>query len=315
MKTSPQELEKRLAQLKQEVPTRGFERHPSLLEDWTGLPADLQSPAVRECCSGRTFQAIIAFPPQIHRGRHYVPRQGLLFTSTEVIHILASIWPDEPPQITRLKGNDILYVKVSLLLLYGFLEIVGQDQDSLVRMSMEFNTVAWDKLASPLRQLLQTTKVHPASPEDKPTYAPAMQSACENLPLKFSNGVDIHGLLPGEELQDLVFQPGVKERLLFLFHRSILANTLLLLTGNFVTVIQEELRVAQGWILSYIPRGNIVGIQCRPFSQWNELAFQLERRGQSVQYQLRLDNEASEAWRLVWSRHGGQWQVMPAGTD
>jgi hypothetical protein len=307
MKTSAQDLEKRLAQLLREVPTRGFERHPSMLENLADLPAELQSPAVKVLGSGKAYQTIISFPPQIQRGRHYVPKQAMLFSPTEIIHLLASIWPGEAPQITTLMGSDILYLRVSLLLLYGFLEIVGQGQDSPTHLQVEFNTVAWDKLSSPLRQLLQTTKPVPAAPDLPCTYAPGLQAACEQLPLKFSNGVKIHGLLPGEELQDLVFQPGVKERLLFLFNRSILANTLLLLSSNFVVVIQEELKVAQGWILSYIPRRNIMGMQEKQSGQWNELTFQLNRLGQSADYKLRLNNEAMEAWRSVWTRHGGTW--------
>jgi hypothetical protein len=304
---STQDVEKRLAQLKREVPTRGFERHPSLLKNLANLPAELQCPEVKALGTGETYQTIISFPPQIQRGRHYVPKQAMLFSPTEIIHILASIWPQEAPQVTKLKGRDILYLRVSLLLLYGFLEIVGQGQESPNHISVEFNTVAWDKLSSPIRQLLQTTKPVPATPDEKSTYAPGMQAACERLPLKFSNGIKIHGLLPGEELQDFVFQPGIKERLLFLFNRSILANTLLLLSSNFVAVIQEELRVAQGWILSFIPHSNIIGIQNQPLSQWNELTFQLRRAGQVADYKLRLNNEASEAWRSIWTGHGGQW--------
>ena len=40
------DLEKRLAQLKQAVPTRGMERHPMILKDVSELPGELQSPAI-----------------------------------------------------------------------------------------------------------------------------------------------------------------------------------------------------------------------------------------------------------------------------
>ncbi len=315
MTPSTQDLEKRLAQLKREVPTRGFERHPVILENLVDLPAELQYPELKDLGTGKTYGTIISFPPQIQRGRHYVPKQAILFSTSEIIHILASLWPGETPQVTKLKGNDIFYLRVSLLLLYGFLEVVGRGQESCVRLGVEFNTVAWDKLSSPIRQLLQTTKPEPAKAEDSRTYAPGLQAKCEQLPLKFSNGVKIHGLLPGEELQGLVFQPGIKERLLFLFNRSVLANTLLLLSNNFVAVIQEELKVAQGWILSYIPRSNIASIQNRPSTQWNELTFQLSREGQFAEYKLRLNNEAGEAWRSLWTDQGGEWHELSAGPD
>jgi hypothetical protein len=266
---------------------------------------------VRTLAASQAIQSIIAFPPQIHRGWHYVPKQALLFTPTDVIHLLASIWPDQEPQVTHVKGCGLMYLKATLLLLYGFLEVVAQGDGSPTRLGMEFNTVAWNYLSSRLRQLLQATKTVPGAPTDKTTYSPTAQQALEKLPLKFLNGVKIYGLLPGEELEELVFQPGIWKRWLLLFRRNILANTLLLLTSNYVVVIQEELEVAQGWIISYIPKNNIIGMQNQPRSLWNELTVQLQRGDQTAEYKLLLKNEAAQAWRVLWIQHGGQWQDLP----
>jgi hypothetical protein len=199
-------------------------------------------------------------------------------------------------------------MKVSLLLLYGFLEIVGCGPDSPIRLSMEFNTVAWDKLAAPVRRLLKECRPQLLSPLQGSVYSPEAQSAAHKLPIKFSNGISIHGLLPGERLEDLVFQPGIKERLLLLFNHAVLANTLVLLTDHFVVVIQEELKVAQGWIVSYIPRQNITAIQCCSSGQWNDLTFKLSSSGQSAEYNLRLDDPAAQSWKSAWTHQGGLWQ-------
>jgi hypothetical protein len=305
------DLEKRLAQLKRQVPTRGLERHPSVLKNVSELPAELQSPAVVSLAASEVIQTIIAFPPQIHRGWHYVPKQALLFTPMDVIHLQASIGPEQEPQTTYIKGNDLMYMKVALLLLYGFLEIVAQGRTSPARLGMEFNTVAWHRLSLPLRQLLQATQATPGAPTGETTCTPAAQQALEKLPLKFSNGAKIYGLLPGEELKDLVFQPGVWERWLILFRHPILANTLLLLTSNYVAVIQEELNVSQGWIISYIPRSSIFGMQNQPRGLWNELTVQLQRGDQAAEYKLLLQDEAVQAWRVKWMHSGGQWQDLP----
>jgi hypothetical protein len=312
MVPSKNDLEKRLAQLKQEVPTRGMERHPSVLKDVSELPAGLQSPAVTMLASSEAIQTIIAFPPQIHRGHHYVPKQALLFTPTDVIHVLASIWPDQEPEVTHVKGSGLMYLKATLILLYGFLEIVAQGNTSPTRLGMEFNLVAWDQLSRPVRQLLQAAKSTPGAPADKITYSPAAQQAVEKLPLKFFNGVRIYGVLPGEGLEDLVFQPGIWKRWLLLFRRAILANTLVLLTSNYMVAIQEELEVSQGWIVSYIPRNSIVGIKNQPRNKWNELTVQLKRGDQTTEYKLLLTNEAAQAWRMCWIQHGGQWQDLPS---
>jgi hypothetical protein len=304
-------LEKRLEQLKREISIRGVEHHISVLKNVSDLPAELHSPAVAALADSEAIQAIFFFPPQIQRGWHYVPKQALLFTSTGVIHLLASILPDQAPQVTQLQGDGLLYVRTSLLLLHGYLEIVAQGHGTPVRLGMEFNTVGWDPLSGPVRQLLQAGMANPAAATAKSSYSPPAQPALEKLPLKFANGTRIHGLLPGEELKDLVFQPGTRKRWLLVFRRAVTANTLLLLTNHFVVVIQEELEVAQGWIIAHIPRENITCMRSQPRGPWNELSIQLEREGQCADYHLLLKSEATEAWRRLWIRHGGQWQTLP----
>mgnify|MGYP001084841145 CR=1 FL=1 len=305
MTTSRQALEKRLTQLKQEVLARGFERHPWVVKNVPDLPIELQSPAVTRLVAGEALQNIIFFPPQIHHGWQYVPKQALLFTPTGVIHLLASVWPDQEPQITYLKSRGLMYMKVTLLLLYGFLEIVAQGPDSPVRLSMEFNALFWDLLSPHFRNLLQTTGATPAASADESTYAPTVQQALEKLPLKFSNGVRIHGLLAGEKLEELIFQPGTWKRRLLLFRKPISADTLLLLTSNYMVIIQEELGVRQGWIIAYLPRNSIVGMQNQTRSLWDELTIQLHQEEQTAEYKLLLKSEAAQAWREQWVQHGG----------
>jgi hypothetical protein len=311
MTTSSRDIDLRLIELKKEVPKRGLERHPSVLKSVADLPIELRSPAVTALAASEAIQSMIAFPSQIHRGWHYVPKQALLFTPIDVIHLLASIWPGEEPQVTHLKGCGLLYMKATLILLYGYLEIVAQGPSSPTQIGVEFNTVAWDCLSPPLRQFLLATKASPSAPTDQATHSPTVQKDFENLPLKFSNGVKIYGLLPGERLEELVFQPGLWKRWRILFRRPILANTLLLLTSNYMVVIQEELEVAQGWIISYIPQECITAIQNRPGTLWNELTIQLKREDQTADYRLQLKNEAARAWRARWTQHGGQWQDLP----
>ncbi|MBN1979159.1 MAG: hypothetical protein JW918_17320 [Anaerolineae bacterium] len=311
MSASETDLEERLAQLKRQVPTRGLERHPLILKDVSELSAELQSPYVASSVNSDTIQTIIAFPPQIHRGWHYVPKQALLFTPTDVIHLQASIWPNQEPKATYLRGSGLMYMKITLLLLYGFLEIVAQSDTSPTQLGVEFNTVAWYQLSRPLRQLLQATKATSNAPTDKTAYTPVAKQAVENLPFKFSNGTKIYGVLPGEELEDLVFQPGIWKRWRLLFRRPVLANTLLLLTSNYVAVIQEDLTVKQGWIISYIPRSSISGMQSQLRGPWNELTVRLKRGDQTTDYKLTLTNEAVQVWRTRWIQCGGRWEDLP----
>ena len=315
METSPDALEKRLSQLKKAVPGRGLARHPSRLRQFSELPPELQSSIVKSALAGEEIEEIISFPPQIHRGNHYVPKQALLFTPSGVIHLLASIWPEQEPTIAYLRVKGLMYVKVTLILLYGFLEIISQGTTSPTRLEVEFNTVAWDLISRPLRQILEAGKQQPGEITAEVSLSQRAEWILEKLPLKFFNGARIYGLLPGEELEEMVFQPNVWERRLVLFRKNIVANTLLMLTSNYMVIIQEELNVSQGWIITYIPRKSIFGIQKLSHIKWEELIVNLMVAGQTTTCTIRLTNEIAQDWQKCWIKHAGQWQDLPILTS
>lgn len=302
---------RRLAELKKEVTKPGFDRHAFRLNSVCELPPDLQGPSVAELVGRETIQTVLIFPPQIQRGWHYVPKQALLFTGTGIIHLLASIWPDQGPQVTCLKGCGLLYVKATLLLLYGYLEIVAQGQDSPIRLGMEFNTVSWDSISAPLRGFLSLSKTAFGVPADQVTYCPSARQAFEKLSFKFFNGVQLYGLLPGEKLEELLFQEATWKRWFYFFRRPITADTLLLSSTNYLVLIQEDLKVRQSWVITYIPRNGICRIQSRPNGLWNELLVQLKRQDQTVNCKFLLTKQIVDAWRLEWMAQGGQWQDIP----
>jgi hypothetical protein len=302
--------ERRLAELKKEVTKRGADRHAFQLSNVCELPAELQSPSVDRLVDREIIQNIIVFPPQIQRGWHYVPRQALLFTTAGVFHLLASIWPEQEPQITTLNGCSLLYLKATLMLLYGHLAILAQGQDSLIRLGMEFNTVSWHAISIPLRRFLGLSKTKFEIPTDQIAYSSNARRAFEELPFKFFNGVQLYGLLPGEELEELVFQESTWKRWFYFLRKPKTANTLLMLTTNYMVAIQEDTKVRQGWLITYIPRNGISSIQNRVQDGilWNELSVQLERQGQTVNWRLLLAMQSAEAWHTLWIAHGGQWQ-------
>lgn len=204
-----------------------------------------------------------------------------------------------------------MYMQLKLVLLYGFLEIAAQGESAPVRLSMEFNTVAWYHLWMPLQRLLQLTRPASILPEDKEASSPIFERALKELPLKFSNGLQLYGLLPGEELEEVVFQPGTWNYWLYLLRKPVSANTLLLLTSHYMVVITEEMYVKQGWVVSYVPRNNILRMRSQPRGARNELSVQLQRGDQAVDYKLTLKNESVDLWCKRWVQHGGQWKVLP----
>jgi hypothetical protein len=113
-------------------------------------------------------------------------------------------------------------------------------------------------------------------------------------------------------MESLVFQPRVQKRWLYFLRRSLLPNTLMLLTTDFLVVIQEEMQVEQGWILTYIPRECICEIQNRLYTQCSEITLQLQREKQRAEYRLLLSNKAVQVLQREWIRCGGRWQDRSA---
>jgi len=62
MVTSTTDLEKRLEQLKQAVPTCGMERHPTILKGISELPVELQSRDLTAIAARENIREIISFP-------------------------------------------------------------------------------------------------------------------------------------------------------------------------------------------------------------------------------------------------------------
>jgi hypothetical protein len=308
---SKRDTEKRLTLLKQEVTQRGFNRYPSVFRNISDLPAELKSPGVTASVGGSAIQTIIAFPPQIQRGWHYIPRQALLFSATGVIHVLASIWPEQEPRVTCLKSGGVMLVRVTKILLYGLLEMVAQGNPAPTRLNLEFNAIAWDCLSGPLRQVLRAIPAASGLPAKPASYPAPAQKVFETLPLKFSNGVKIYGLLPGEELEELVFQPGTWKRWLYVLKQPSIANTLLLLSSSYLVVLQEDLGSTYGWIITYIPRNSIARIHNQPSGEWNELSIELRHGDQVSDCKIRLQDNAVQALRQLWTGRGGQWQDLP----
>lgn len=204
-----------------------------------------------------------------------------------------------------------MYMRVSLLLLYGCLEIVARGNYTPTQINIEFNTVAWYRMSLALEKILQASKTRPDKHSEKITVSGNTKQEIKKLPYKFSNSISIFGLLPDEELEELVFQPAINKRWLILGRRPLISNTLLLLTTNFLVMIQEDPYVKLGWIITYIPRCNITRIRNQPCSLWNEVTIQLEREEQTTEYKLLLKDEITQTWQEKWIGHSGKWIDLP----
>ncbi len=292
----------------------GAASHPYQVDSLSELPDSLQEPARQSLGTSERADSIFVVPAQVFSERwfgwRYVPEQALLFTSQGVLHVQDSTRPDQIAQATCLCGADLLYAQVSLLLLYGRLELAGQITDEPGRIIVEFNTVGWHFLQPALQQLLrlawgQTRIEIPAG-----ARVDATPERLKTLPLKFRNGLRLEGLQQSESLLGFVFQPAVWATRYRFFHRQVSAATLLALTDREMIVIEEERKgryAAYGWILTFYPLASIDEIRASPGRAWQELEVRLTRGAVALDRRILLEQDITEAWRDIWIHHGGAW--------
>ena len=127
---------------------------PSLAD----LPGSLQQAAIQSVGSTDKLISICVFPGRTRlkdqSSWEQINEQALLFTGDGIFQIQAPASPDQDARITYLRAVDLLYARLSLILMYGRLELVDE---SLSRMVVEFNAAGFDIIQSGLQQLLGTS--------------------------------------------------------------------------------------------------------------------------------------------------------------
>jgi hypothetical protein len=87
-----------------------------------------------------------------------------------------------------------------------------------------------------------------------------------------------------------------------------------MLTTNYLVVIQEDMKLKVGWIVSYIPRDCIAGMGSSPGDACTQLVVQLKRKDQTTGIKFLLTEETANAWLALWSRRCIPMQKLVAAS-
>lgn len=277
------------------------------------MPPSLRQPAEQALEPGEPIHSIFVVPAQIFlqgwfRAR-YAPEQALLFTSQGVLHVQDAATPGQPASVTYLRAPELVYARLSLLLLYGQLELIGQRGDTVTRIVVEFNTVREQLLQPGLHHLVQLALSQTPALAADPAQSQSALTRLGWLPLKFSNGLYYHGLQPGEHLLGFVFQPGIWTRRWRFFPHQVSATTLLALTDRQVIILEEEKKGKQanyGWMFTFCPLTGVAGMDLKPGEIWPELQIHLGRGSEVVKRRVILEEKQARAWQKLWTQYSGQ---------
>jgi len=290
---------------------RNIPTFPYCLEKVTDLSDDLRGLIGDAIDQEEIFEAIFVVPPEKYLSgwltHHYLPEHALLFTPRGVIHVQGPLSKDQPGGVTYLSAENILFIKLTLCLLYARLEIVGQGKDAATQIFIEYNNVCHHLLETPLRKLIQKTW-------GTATYASGgsqdanQWSHVDQLPIKFWNRLKRYALQQEESLLGFVFQPEVFKRQLGLFRRKIIPNTLLVVTDKQIFLIQEELGSATapyGWLFTFCPIEHINRVEIMPYNELQMLQIVLAREKIQKTLRVLLENQAAQVWGALYCQTYG----------
>jgi len=280
---------------------------PYSVSSLADLPGSLQQVARQSIGPMLKPVSICVFPGRTRLKNQdsweYLDEQALLFTNEGVFQVQAPTSPHQDARIVHLCAADLLYARLSLILMHGCLELVDDNQARLV---VEFNAAGFDIFKEGLQQLLGTPAgSNIVSIPDAPLTETLLHELGE-LSFKFKNGLSLYGLLPEEHVLGFVFQPALWRQRWHFSPLKMSETTLLALTDKQLIVVEEQFRSrfpAYGWIFSFFPRKVINKMVVTSSQRWQELMIELKGKAGLAARRIFLEGPNAFAWQELWSRY------------
>jgi hypothetical protein len=286
--------------------------HPYRAKTLEELPVRLRSLAAQTLLPDDPAEDIFVIPEQMLSknkdgigGMHWVPEQCLLFTQRGVIHAQAGKSGDEIGQASYLAGSSLLYAQMSLILLYGKMEICAAVNNEMSRIVVEYNAVSHDMLEPALHKFIRMAwdQAQDQNAKDDKNY---LLEKLEDQSYKFRNGLALHALQPVEKLFGYVFQPSVFKRYFRIIRRQIAPASLIAITDKQLLIIAEGMTNATsyGYYFTYCPRAYVVDVDSEPADTLHDVCIHLRKEAVTADHRLRVENGTLLALRDLCSSNG-----------
>jgi hypothetical protein len=287
--------------------------HPYRAKTLDELPAGLRLLAEQTLIPDDPADKIFIIPGQMLprkiggvMGLHWIPEQALLFTQRGVIHVQAGKSGDETGRANYLMGSSLLYAQMSMILLYGRLEICAAVNDEIARIVVEYNAVCHEMLEPSLHKLIHLAWDH-ARDQNANDHKTDLLGKLEEQSYKFRNGLAIHALQPDERLLGYVFQHRTYLHYFRIIHRLIAPASLMALTDKQLILIEEGMSSATsyGYCFTYCPRANVAAVDSKPNASLNELRVHFRKGTVAADHRLRMELANALACQNLWSSQAG----------
>jgi hypothetical protein len=284
-------------------------RHPYRAESLAGLPDDLKQLAGQSLPPDDPIREIFIVPAQVvplklggKGGMRNVPEQALLFTTRGALHVIGEGPAGQPPEATYMRGEDLFYTNLIVVLLYGRLELCSVVGGTLTRIVVEYNTVGQYLIQPGLLFLLHLVYKPVVSEQLPDQITSRLLGQLKGKSLKFRNGLANYALQPDERLFGYVYQPRIYQHFWRVLKRLLVPAGLLALTDRQLILIKEgrSSATSYGWNFTFCPRANITGIEIVPNGELMDLCVRLTKDAVTKDHLMTLDIETAKEWQAFW---------------
>jgi len=278
---------------------------PYFLPGLNEIPGSLSNLARQYLPAGETVEGVFVIPPkmQAHGFRWRMdPLQALVFTENGVLHVFEAETGEKEGSASWILAEGILKVRLSLILLYGKLEIWGVDGNKVSTIAVEYNTVSHHFLSPLLKALLRKTWVeNPIS--NMPVLPDSTFPGFVNTSFSFYNGLKGEAIQPGESVLGHVYQPELREPVLKIFQRKMFPQTVLAVTNHQLILLQQDLKskTHHEWIFTFISEYRISHFSTEGIRDRQKITFHLvpEFAGQNIE--ILFESQNLQKFLTIWN--------------
>jgi hypothetical protein len=296
----------------------GFARrpeHPYRVASLDHLSGELQQLASQALPAAEAVSAIFVVPEQMLSrdwsgigGIHRVAAQALIFTPNGVAHAQASIPDEAPGRAVYLRGDQLFYLRLIMVLVYGRIELYGVVDGSLLQVVVEYNSVSQELIQPELYRLLRLSW-QPGKPGDNHHLTGALLNSLELKSTKFCSGLRNYALQPDEHLSGYIFQPLIQKKKFGFSKQPLAPASLIALTDRQLILVEEGLTSAMsyGYFFTICPIENVSQIELRPNeavkanNPIQDVQFQFTRDGVTTERKLTFENPNAQAAQALWA--------------
>jgi hypothetical protein len=279
--------------------------HPYTLNAIDQIPEPLLTLANGYLPENQTCEGILIVPPETYRRgfrSRTMPLRALIFTGQGILSLSEPANKGQAGVGIWISADDILKIKLSLILLYGKLEIWGIQNGQTSKIEIEYNTVIQPSLAPMLQSLIRKTWLK--NPVNRTQY-PQDESFMDFVKISYSfyNGITLKAMQPGEKIVGYLYQPEIREPKLKYFQHKISPRTVVCITDQQVILLQEDLNVKthHEWLFTFIPLYRIAHLGLETDRDWQKLSFSLLPSSLQEKVEVLLETEKAQKWYSAWS--------------